>query len=268
MLGREGAEVIDIPDAALRHGFSNARSGVVTSRTLMLADLQRLLDALAPIASVEDVRSAVVDDNVLRKPTDATRRKSFHYSVDRFILDPRVTMFRALQLMWPMDAASQPLLAMLIASSRDPLIRASTEAVLGTEIGALVLPDNLSRTVRDAFPGQYTEKTLKSTGENLASTWQQSGHLAGRAKKRRARPECRPVAVAYALLLGYLCGVRGNALFDTFWTSLLDAPSLEVREQAAEASQLGWIEYRQAGGVTEVGFDYLLRNHAAGDGRR
>ena len=45
----------------------------------MLADLQRVMDALAPISSVDEVRSAVVDENILRKPTEATRRKSLRY---------------------------------------------------------------------------------------------------------------------------------------------------------------------------------------------
>lgn len=233
----------------------------------MLADLQRVMDALAPIASVDEVRSAVVDDNVLRKPTEATRRKTFHYLVDRFGLNPGVTVFRTLQDLWPTDGVAQPLIALLCASARDPLLRASAGAVLRADEGVEVQPEAIAEALAGRFPEVYGPKTLLETARRIASTWEQSGHLRGRMRKVRSRAKSRPVAVAYALLLGHLCGVRGNALFDTFWTSLLDAPPLEVREQAAEASRLGWIEYRQAGGVTDVGFDHLLRNGSAGGGR-
>jgi hypothetical protein len=65
--------------------------------------------------------------------------------------------------------------------------------------------------------------------------------------------------VAYALLLGYLCGGRGEGLFQTLWVRLLDAPGRTIEDQALAASQRGWIEYRRSGGVTDVGFRYLLR---------
>ena len=75
-------------------------------------------------------------------------------------------------------------------------------------------------------------------------------------------PHLRPCAGelrgAYALLLGYLCDVRGEALFHTLWARLLDAPIHILREQAIRASQQGWLEYRHAGEVTEISFHYLL----------
>lgn len=66
--------------------------------------------------------------------------------------------------------------------------------------------------------------------------------------------------VAYALLQGHLCGARGDALFDTFWMNLLDAPKHRLRDLAVTASQFGFIDLRQAGAVTEITFRYLLRN--------
>jgi hypothetical protein len=71
--------------------------------------------------------------------------------------------------------------------------------------------------------------------------------------------EAHSTSVAYALLLGYLCGERGEALFQTPWAQLLDAPPYVLHELAFQASREGWLEYRRTGGVTEVGFSYLLR---------
>ncbi len=75
---------------------------------------------------------------------------------------------------------------------------------------------------------------------------------------------CRPATVAYALLLGHLLDVRGDGLFETLWARLLDAPVYALREHAATASKLGWIEYRHTGSVTDISFRYLLRK----EGRR
>src|SRR5207244_3808115 len=79
--------------------------------------------------------------------------------------------------------------------------------------------------------------SLKSIGSNAAASWQQAGLLRGRATKVRQRAECRPLAVTYALVVGHLCGARGDGLFDTLWTQVLDAPAGELRAQAATASQ-------------------------------
>ena len=46
---------------------------------------------------------------------------------------------------------------------------------------------------------------------------------------------------------------------------LLDAPPHTLHEQAFLASQRGWLEYRHAGTVTEIGFSYLLRKEPGHD---
>ena len=102
--------------------------------------------------------------------------------------------------------------------------------------------------------------TLATIGRNTASSWTQSGHLVGHRDKVRAKVQSHPIALAYALLLGHLCDVRGEALFHTLWTQVLDAPIPTLQEQAILASQQGWLEYRQSGAVTEITFDYLLRD--------
>jgi hypothetical protein len=60
------------------------------------------------------------------------------------------------------------------------------------------------------------------------------------------------------LLLGYLSGVRGTLLFDTFWTKVLDAPDHEVHERAKAASRRSLLTYRNAGGIVEVDFSMIL----------
>jgi hypothetical protein len=171
-----------------------------------------------------------------------------------------VLLFRALRDLWDVDAEAQPLLTLLAAAAREPLLRATAPAVLAAPVDSIVTPGMLAEAVGASFPERYNPRTLANIGGNAASSWTQSGHLRGRTPKRRARADTRPAAVAYALLLGYLTGARGEALFGTFWAGLLDAPAYALREQATIAARDGWIEYRRAGDVTDVEPRHLLRN--------
>ena len=249
-----------VPPEALASGFVNSPVGSHTSRTIMLRELRTLLATCANDATLEDYRKAVVDDNALQKRTVTTRRASLRQLRELYALDLQVLLFRTLRDLWDADEEAQPLLALLCAVARDPLLRATADAVLDTLPGEPVTAEMLAAAVNAAFPGRYKPTVLHVTGRNVVSSWQQSGHLAGRATKVRIRAGCRPTTVAYALLLGHLCGASGNALFQTLWARLLDAPEHILRSQAAIASQEGWIDYRHAGGMTEVGFRYLLRD--------
>jgi hypothetical protein len=132
--------------------------------------------------------------------------------------------------------------------------------VLALEPGAEVGADDFEVAVEESFPGVYAASTRRTAAQNLASSWNQAGHLrAERATKVRVRATCQAAAVAYALLLGHLQGVRGQALFETLWAKVLDQPTSRLFDLAATASQHGMLEFRHAGGVVEVGFRELLR---------
>ena len=124
--------------------------------------------------------------------------------------------------------------------------------------GDSVTPYEIEASAQRSFPGRYNETMLANIGRHAASSWQKSGHLSGRLHKVRARARCFAEDTAYALLLGHLCGVRGEALFETFWCRLLDVPLHTLHDQAFAASQQGWIEYRHSGMVTEISFRRLL----------
>ena len=89
-------------------------------------------------------------------------------------------------------------------------------------------------------------------------SWTQAGYLNGKVNKKRTRSVVTPVVVTFALLLGYLCGLRGKMLLDTAWTRMLDRTPAEITDLAAEASKQGWMNYKAAGSVVEVTFPGLL----------
>ena len=77
---------------------------------------------------------------------------------------------------------------------------------------------------------------------------------------RKVRSRAHPTAgsLSYALLLGYLSGVRGQPLFQTEYVKLLDCPLDRAIELADEASCRGWIAFKHLGDVMEVLFPKLI----------
>lgn len=249
----------DVPEPALTFGFANQPIGSHTSRTIMLDELRLLLNVCEQTAGVDAYRKAAVDDNVLLKRTVTTRQGSFRQLRELYGLDPSVPIFRALRDMWDSDSRAQPLLAVLCAAARDPLLRTTADVVLNAPNGAPVTTEMLANAIDGMFPDRYKATVRNVIGRMTSSSWQQSGHLSGRTNKVRGQATSTPAAVAYALLLGHLCGVRGTPLFETLWARLLDAPLHVIREQAVQANRSGWLDYRSAGGITEISFRYLLR---------
>jgi hypothetical protein len=251
-----------IPAEALQSGFLIDSIGAHGSRTMMLKELRLLLAASDGSTTYEGFQCLIVEDNVLLKRTLATRKESFRRLRELYALDDSTTLFRALRDLWQSDIDAQPLLALLCAVARDPILRAGAEMILSLKTGQSLTPQMIEQATEQTFPGRFNPTTLAGIGRHAASTWQQSGHLRGRAQKVRAHAASRPAALAYALFLGHLCGQRGESLFTTLWCRLLDAPTHILHDQAFAASQTGWIDYRHTGMVTEVGFSYLLREKA------
>ena len=252
---------IEVPEQARAFGFAVDPGGTHTSRTMMLAELQLLLAACPPAANYQEYRSAIVDDNVLLKSTATTRLRTLRGLRELYALDRRrVLLFRALRDLWDDNANEQPLLALLCATARDPLLRVTAATILELPPAAPLTAQMLAKVVGEHFPGHYNPAIQAKIGRNLASSWQQAGHLHGRSNKLRAGALCGPAATSYALLLGHLCGSRGAGLFSTIWARLLDVPAHTMQTHAIVASQHGWIEYRHVGSVIDVGFRYLLRD--------
>jgi hypothetical protein len=107
-------------------------------------------------------------------------------------------------------------------------------------------------------PSRFRPSTLIATAQRLASSWAQAGYLRGKQTKRWVHPHVNPIVTAFALLLGYLCGLRGARLFESNWTQLLDRPPAELIELTVEASTQEWLRYKAAGAVVEITFPGLL----------
>lgn len=248
-----------IPNSAEQHGFIIEGLGAHSGRTIMLSDFQALLAASPSNALTVEYRSLIMSANVLLKGTEASRKESFFRLRRLYSLDPDTLLFNILRELWEQSSEAQPILTLLYAIARDPILRATIGFLIDLPLGAIVTAPNFADIVGQEFPTELNKKTLASIGRNIASSYTQSGHLIGRSNKQRIRAESHATSVTYALLLGYLCGDRGEALFHTPWTRLLDLPVHEMHTKAQLASQQGWLEYRHAGQMTVISFNHLLQ---------
>lgn len=223
----------------------------------MLDELGTLLAGCRPDATYQDYVTAIVDKNVLGKATLATRKKSLRHLRELYALRTNVPIFAALRELWGDDPAARPILAVLCAAARDPLLRCTSEVVVDASSGSTISASQFAVAVEAAFPHRFGPGVRARIGRNVASSWTQSGHLRGRGGKVRVRPRATSAATAYALYLGHLGESTGNALFRTVWAKLLDVPEGNAREMAVAASRLGWITYRSMAEMTEVTFRHL-----------
>lgn len=247
---------LDAPPTAL--GFRVGQKGVHNTRTMMLGDLEVLLGEVLPEAPPEAYAEAIIEENVLAKNTDSTRRYNARRLAELYGLDPALPLFRTFRWYWDRADAGRPLLAMLLALARDPILRMTAAPVLETPLGTRYDKQQVQAVLAAQTGDRFSETSIKKISRMTGSSWTQSGHFEGRYKKVRQRPRCTPVNAAYALLLGHLGGFRGALLFDTFWTEVLDASEHELHEQARAASRRGLLRYRNAGGIIEVDLSDVL----------
>ncbi len=244
---------------ASRFGFRCKKGSAHTARTIMIKELRLLLSCIStPNAARRDYRKAIEKDNCLGKRSGKTRELSWRHLAYLYSLDPTVTVFRSLLYFWNRDPNGQPLLALLCAYGRDPLLRTSAPFILSFNKGETISRQALEEFIDNKEPGHFSMATLRSTAQNLNSTWTKSGHLIGKARKIRSEAKATPGSVAYALFLGYLSGARGEALFTTDYTHLLDCPKEHAIELAEAASRNGWIVFKHIGNVVEVQFPNLI----------
>jgi hypothetical protein len=243
---------------ALVWGFRTGDRGTHTSRTIMLDELSHLLDAVPCEASRQDYADAVMEDNCLGKRTAATRKLSLQRLTELYGLDARVVLFRVLRDLWGRHETSRPLLALLLALARDPLLRATARAVVGTPFGHEFARQSMKDTLSEAVGDRLNDATLDKVVRNASSSWTQSGHLRGRGRKFRQCVEATPAVTAYALLLGFAVGRRGRLLFEAPWAAMLDAGPNELIDAAVDAKRLGLLDLKQSGSMIDVSFPLLL----------
>ena len=254
--------VTDPTEADLRKlasiGFRVGDKGTHTSRTMMLSELSDLFQFIPENAAREIYVRAIINDNILAKNTHATRKLTSQRLSELYSFDLAVPLFRILRLFWERDRHGRPLLSLLMALARDPLLRATADCVLKMTPGEELGRQSMTDAIRAAVDDRLNESTLDKVVRNTASSWTQSGHLDGRSRKFRKRVSATPATLANALFLAYALGMRGDSLLRSAWVRALDLGEEEAGALAFDAKRLGFLDMTRGGGVTEISFARLL----------
>lgn len=236
---------------SVAHGFRHMPGGVHLSKTMMLDELQKVLDLPGPLdaAAVED---AILNRNILSKPTGTARKLVLSRLNTLYGIRTPLPVQTAMLKLWTHHAAGHPLLALLCTLAREPLLRDTVSAVLNAPQGAALRWPELAESLSAKHPGRYTQKMLKSLAQNCASSWTQSGHLKGKVAKRRSLGEPTAQTVAYAALLGSLAGFGGPALLASPWMRVLDRTEADLLGLLRRAEAGGLVQLRAGGGVIQI----------------
>ena len=242
----------------IKAGFRVGNKGTHTSRTIMVKELALLFEDQKPEAQRQAYISAIIEQNCLGKQTVSTRKLTMQRLSELYGLDPAISLFRILRYLWQFDEAGRPLLALLTALARDPLLRVTSNPVLQVNTGEELMRQKMKEALRQSVQNRLNNGTLDTVVRNTSSSWTQSGHLTGRVRKYRQKVNPTPIVTAYALVLGYILGARGNGLFNTLWARVLDTPQEGLIALATDAKRLGFLAMSQAGGMVEVSFTRLF----------
>lgn len=227
------------------------------SHTISIPHLVELLRAVPADAAAEEYSEAVVEGNILGRPTQTGRQRSFRHLRELYFLNPARLEFTALRRFWDIDPLSHPLLAGLLAFTRDEVLRASFAAIAVAPAGSGVTSADLTAAVATRFGNEMSESTLGKIGRNTGACWTQTGHLMGRSKKVRTEVEARPAAIAYAAYLGHLAGGRGIGVLDNPWSQILGLAPGRTLEALRDAHTQGFLDLLVAGNVIDVSFPAL-----------
>ncbi len=239
-------------------GFSTARTGGHLARSMMLHDLQALLSNTAQDANRTELEAAILEENVLGKPTYSSRKKSLRHLIQNYSLDQQKCLFRLLRKFTEEDPSALPRIALVCTFCRDEQLRQSFKLLRGLTPGAALRREQMESHFEQINPGRFSTAMKKSLAQNVMATWRDAQHLKGRATKHRTKPEPLLAASVYAMLAGYLFGLRGEGLLNSVFADLVSPDPALIISHLSAASNRGWLRFRRAGGVVEIDFLPLL----------
>lgn len=239
-------------------GFSKASLGAHSARSMMFLEMRVLVRAMPLTVTKNDLTKAIVEENVLEKPTLSSRKKSLRHLMELYGMNPSKTLFRVLWDLGQADLDSLPQLCLVCAYARDPQLCHSFELIRTLRLSEVLARAAMEQHLENGFPGRFSPAMKKSMAQNVNTTWTFGGHLAGKAKKTRRLPEPRPISAAYAMFVGYLTGLRGERLLNSAFAALVASNRSQLQTTLVLASARGLLSLKQAAGIVEFDFSNLL----------
>jgi hypothetical protein len=243
-----------------KFGFVEGKNSTHFARTMMLSDISRLMDYTGREALYETYRDAVIDENVLSKPSQKSRRLAWRHLSRLYSLSSDHCLFRAFRKLYFSADKGQSLLAIQLAYARDPILRACSPFLLSPVIGQQITSQDTEQLLARLYPDRFTSASCRSFAQNVNGTWTQAGFLRGKVSKTRVQPDVSWVNVAFALFMAFLQGYQAKMMLVSEWVRLLGLSEEEVLHLASQAAQKDVLVYRRTGEVMEFRFPKCLTN--------
>lgn len=233
-------------------GFDEGTRGVHTSRTMMLGELEAIMESVPAPRNPQSVRIAILEDNVIGKATRSGRRNTATKLVDLYHFNTDAHLYTAFETLWSQTTHSRPVLALLLAACRDAVLRSTAHVICKAPIDSVVDKESIYETLLEGFPSKYAETTLRSTSCNTMSSWKQSGHLTGRKVAVRSKANSDYWSTTFATYICLLRGLKGQEILKSQWMQLLDFSVAELEASLIEANRHGLLTYRRMGDIVEL----------------
>lgn len=228
-----------------------------TSRTIMFAEFQKTMD----YAVDNDLYEESLEQNIVGKKSAGGLKKTKGYLKALYSFDLNDNGFLALKYCWKLaEEEDKPLLAFLFALNNDELLSQSISVVAETDLYKKVTIEALEDNIQRYHPNRYSAATLRSTAQNIASSWKQAGFIEGKVKNIRKQPTISTLVGSFAFLLAFLKGYRGELILTDKVTQALLLSETKLRELATDAARKDLIQYQHAGDVTAFSFSSFIQN--------
>ena len=238
----------------VKQGFKYGKSGAHAARSMMIKELRLLFEATDITASYQDYEQAIINQNVLQKTTENSRKITLRHLRDLYGLSPDIRIFNVFRKWWDVSEDSQPVLALQLAIARDPLLRGSVDIVLQHSPGEILSRRDIETYLIGDDPDRFSTASLTSFARNINGTWTQAGYLTGKSKKIRTQAKISFVNTAFALFLAQCQDLSGQRMFNSQWCKLLNQEQEELYRLAYAASLRGLLTFKHASDVIEVTF--------------
>jgi hypothetical protein len=231
-------------------------STIHTARTLMFEELSKVMD----FSIEKDNYQESMANNVFGKKSGDGIKKTTNFLSQLYSFDISNTPFKILKYFWQnTDENEKPIIALLFAIQQDYLLSESISVVAKSKLLDKVEIEKIESNIEKYHPNRFTKNTLRSVAQNIASSWKQAGFITGKVKNTRTQPEVSYNCVAFAFIMAYINGLRGDFIISSKWVKALCLNENQLRELAIEASKRGLIQYQFAGNVTSITCNELFK---------
>jgi hypothetical protein len=228
-----------------------------TSRTIMFAELFQVMNRGIESADFDEVLKL----NVANKLSNRNLIKTNAYLKQLYRFDNSDLAFSCFRHYWKLaDNSIKSKIALLFALNNDSLLSESIDLVASAPVSEKIAIEKFDENIEKYHPERYSANTRHSAAQNVASSWKQAGYIEGKVKNIRVKPQHNYLTVAFAFLLSFVNGDRGEYILMSKMVKSLALETEEVRELIRQAATHDLLQYQYGGNVTSISFENQLNS--------